>query len=231
MHPQRHIRPVRQTPRRPQPFLQHLDLPLHLLQSQYSRRDVLPRLVPIHRHAPQDFQLVLGLREFSAVAAEFRPDGGEDLVAGRAHGVVVAVHDVGDGEEALFEGLQELEQGLGFFEEAVDFVFDFGCVEDVDVEEGGVGELDGLEGVEEVVREPAGEVGAVGGGFLFFGVEVVEGALGPAAAGQDGVAGAADVGVEFLERVDRLVGRVDEVVDFEEEFLFGGNRCDCPLYY
>ncbi|KAI9872912.1 MAG: hypothetical protein M1823_008049, partial [Watsoniomyces obsoletus] len=50
-----------------------------------------------------------------------------------------------DDVEAVFEGLEDEEEGLGFGDEGVDFVGDDAGVADVLVEEEGGGEGDGLE--------------------------------------------------------------------------------------
>ena len=182
-----------------------------------------PCLLAAVAHVAQQGELVVVLGQLGAVAAEPGPKVAEDLVAAGVDLGVAARGDGGDGVEPVLEGLEEGEEGLGFEEEGVDLGLDHGGVLDVEVEEAGGGELHGLEGVQEVLEEEADDrVGARVGGVLRG--QVVEGALRPAAVGQDHVAGPADVGVELGQGLDRAPGEVDEAVDLEEEFFFGRDR-------
>ena len=224
VHAQRDLRVIDQTPRSPQPFLQALHLRRHLLELEHRGRDVAPRLLAAVAHVAQQGELVVVLGQLGAVAAEPGPEVAENLVAAGVDLGVAARGDGGDGVEPVLEGLEEGEEGLGFEEEGVDLGLDHGGVLDVEVEEAGGGELDGLEGVQEVLEEEADDwVGPRGGGGVLRG-QVVEGALRPAPVGQDHVAGPADVGVELGQGLDRAPGEVDEAVDLEEEFFFGGDR-------
>ncbi len=209
------MRAIPQQLRRPDPLPQLLEFGAHRLQFQDCPADVRPGRAPVLANLLQQAELRVVFAEFAAVSTKLGPELGEDLVLGELGVGVIAGSDAVDDIEAVFEVLEDEQEGLGLGDEAVDFVFDDARVLDVLVEEGVFGEFEGLEGSEDAVGDEGleGAAGAVAGG------NAVEDAFRPARRGQDVVDAPPDVAVEFLEIVGGDAGCFDEAVEFEDEFV------------
>ena len=142
---------------------------------------------------PEEAELAREFLELATISAEEGPELAEDVVAGVRDVGAVALDDAVDDVHAVFEVVQEAEEGLRFVDEARDFGLEDAGVGDVLVEEDGGGHGEGCEGGEEAGGEAREEAGGGGKG------QPVEDAGRPSGGGEDGVDGAASVRYESLQ--------------------------------
>jgi len=146
--------------------------------------------------------------DVAPVAAELGPERGEELVVSRGDGAVVVDGDAVDGAEAVFEVIEDPEEGRGAGDERVDFVLVFAHVLEVLVEDALLeGRWRGGEGSGQGVEEM---VDSARGGFVF--ADAFEDMHGPLVGRDDTVHGCADVGVVAREILRCFTGSEDEVV-------------------